>query len=66
MRKKNEEAQIKELFQLSINALINILNANSEIINEEIIASINSTIDYYEKCRKIINLINELYKSYSK
>lgn len=63
MRKKNEEAQIKELFQLSINALINILNANSEIINEEIIASINSTIDYYEKCRKIINLINEFYKS---
>ena len=63
MRKKNEEAQIKELFQLSIKALINILNANSEIINEEIIASINSTIDYYEKCRKIINLINEFYKS---
>ena len=65
LRKKNEEAQMKELYQLAINALINVLNANSQIINEEIKANINSTFDYNDQCRKIISLINELYKSSS-
>lgn len=56
---------MKELYQLAINALINVLNANSQIINEEIKANINNTFGYNDKCRKIISLINELYKSSS-
>ena len=65
LRKKTEEAQMKELYQLAINALINVLNANSKIISEDIKANINNTIDYNDQCRKIINLTNELYKSSS-
>ena len=56
---------MKELHQLAINALINVLNANSQIINAEDSANINSTTDYYDKCRKIIDLIYKLYKSSS-
>ena len=56
---------MKELIQLSINALINVLNANSQFINAEDTTNINSTTDYYDRCRKIIDLINKLYKSSS-
>lgn len=65
LRKKNEETLMKELIQLSINALINVLNVNSQFINAEDTANINSTTDYYDRCRKIIDLINKLYKSSS-
>ena len=65
LRKKNEETLMKELIQLSINALINVLNANSQFINDEDTTNINSTTDYYDRCRKIIDLINKLYKSSS-
>ena len=63
--KKNEETLMKELIQLSINELINVLNANSQFINAEVTANINFTTDYYDRCRKIIDLINELYISSS-
>ena len=56
---------MKELIQLSINELINVLNANSQFINAEVTANINFTTDYYYWCRKIIDLINELYISSS-
>ena len=56
---------MKELIQLSINALINVLNANSQFINDEDTTNINSTTDYYDRCRKKIDLINKLYKSSS-
>lgn len=36
---------MNELYQLAINALINVLNANSKIISEEIKANFNSTVD---------------------
>ena len=65
LRKKNEETLMKELIQLSINALINVLNANSQFINDEDTTNINSTTDYYDRCRKKIDLINKLYKSSS-
>lgn len=57
LRKENEDAQMKPLYRFAINALINVLNANSKIISEEI--NINGTIDYYDQCKKkLISLMS--------
>lgn len=60
-RKKKEIEDMKTINQLAMNALIKILNANSHLINEEDMNIINNTIDYNDRCTKIIELINKLY-----
>ena len=52
---------MKTINQLAMNALIKILNANSHLITEENMNIINNTIDYNDRCTKIIELINKLY-----
>lgn len=60
-RKKKEIEDMKELNTSAMNALIKILNANSHLIAEEDMNIINNTIDYNDRCTKIIELINKLY-----
>lgn len=52
---------MKTINQLAMNALIKVLNANSHLIDEEDKEIINDTIDYNDRCTKIIELINKLY-----
>ena len=60
-KKKKDEESMKTINQLAMNALIKILNANSHLIAEEDMNIINNTIDYNDRCTKIIELINKLY-----
>ena len=60
-KKKKDEESMKTINQLAMNALIKIINANSHLIAEEDMNIINSTIDYNDRCTKIIVLINKLY-----
>lgn len=64
-KKKKEIEDMKELNTSAIDALINVLNANSQFINEADKVNINNTIDYYDRCRKIIQIINHIYGSAS-
>lgn len=54
------EGKVKNI-KAAINTITKILNYNSHIINEEDKDDINNTSDYFERCTKIIELLDKIY-----